>query len=292
MQRGLAAMLLKMPVLRRVPSRLAEVVRREDPLINSTFKQENHMRPLTLLSALLCGLSTFLSAQPQLPPSVRLDVGVGGQTEIKDTNSSTSEGSSQGKKLDVDEVIKTGTVFTNGVGMVLKKVGDLWVCTEETTQEAYQKVTGSNPSAFAGARRPVDSVSWENAISFCEKLTVEEKSSEMLPDGYRYGLPTQAQWESLAGGVALTDAVTSSSSQRSSSAEVGSLAPSTGGIYDLRGNLAEWCADPAVGSFRVLRGGSWADRIEINLRNEFRIYAAPGETRNTYGFRCVLIPGK
>jgi formylglycine-generating enzyme required for sulfatase activity len=73
---------------------------------------------------------------------------------------------------------------------------------------------------------------------------------------------------------------------------VGSLAPSPGGLYDLRGNVAEWCADPADGTFRVLRGGSWADWIEVNLRPEFRVYAAPTEAKNTYGFRCVLVPDK
>jgi formylglycine-generating enzyme required for sulfatase activity len=69
---------------------------------------------------------------------------------------------------------------------------------------------------------------------------------------------------------------------------VGSLSPKNG-IYDLRGNVSEWCADPSGGPYRVLRGGSWEDWIEINLRLEFRVMVSPEDAKNTYGFRCVLV---
>lgn len=197
------------------------------------------------------------------------------------------------EKPDVNEIIKSSTTFTNSIGMVLKKTGSgLWVSAYETTQTEFQEVMRSNPSAFSGGKRPVDSVSWQAATRFCSKLTEHEKGQEMLPDGYHYVLPTQAQWARLAGGVSLANAVTGSGTRRSSTAQVGSLSPSGDGLYDLRGNVAEWCADPADGAFRVLRGGSWADWVEVNLRPEFRIYAAPSEAKNTYGFRCVLTKGR
>ncbi|MCU0771240.1 MAG: formylglycine-generating enzyme family protein [Verrucomicrobia bacterium] len=251
------------------------------------------MKHSKLLSALLCGLSTFLlAAQPRTPTHVSLDVEVG-RGAAKQTSTATEAGTKEPEaKPDINEIVRTTTVFTNSVGLVLKKVGDLWVSASETTQDAYQEVTGANPSVFTGKKRPVDSVSWNDATDFCDKLTAHEKDKDMLPDGYRYALPTQAQWDSLAAGIPLADAVTSSASSRSGTAEVGSLPATAGGLFDLRGNVAEWSADPTDGPFRVLRGGTWEDWIEINLRPEFRIYAPPNEAKNTYGFRCVLIQRK
>ena len=83
--------------------------------------------------------------------------------------------------------------------------------------------------------------------------------------------------------------MTSSSRQRSGTARVGTLPPSGAGLYDLRGNVAEWCSDPRDGAYRVLRGGSWADWIEVNLRSDFRIMVAPQDAKNTFGFRCILV---
>ena len=244
-----------------------------------------HMKYITLMSALSCGLSIFLvtaQAQNDMPTA-----GSGAAT-AGSTQPSTAQAE---QKPDINEVIQTSTEFTNSVGMVMKKVGSLWISAYETTQESYQEVTGSNPSAFAGEERPVDSVSWDSAVAFCEKLTEHEKQAEMLPNGYRYSLPTQEQWQSLASGVPLSDAVTSLNGSRSGTVNVGTLAPSAAGLYDLRGNVSEWSADPADGAFRVLRGGNWKDWIDINLRLDFRIYEAPQVAQNTFGFRCVLIKG-
>ena len=182
--------------------------------------------------------------------------------------------------------------FTNETGMVLLKISDaLWVGVYEVTQKEYQKVTGSNPSKFQGDNNPVDSVSWNDAIGFCAKLDAVEKKEKLLPEGFAYTLPTQAQWETLAAGAELKDAVTSDTTRRSSTAPVGSLGATGPGVYDIRGNVWEWCLDPQDKPFRVLRGAAWDSWIEINLRPEFRWYSdGPDEKKSSFGFRCVLAP--
>jgi formylglycine-generating enzyme required for sulfatase activity len=181
---------------------------------------------------------------------------------------------------------------TNTVGMVLKKISPkLWAGMYEVTQEPYKKIAGGNPSAFPGKEHPVDSVTWNDAMTFCQKLTEREQKAEELPEGYIYTLPTQAQWEQLVGNASLGDAVMSLNLQRqSSTAPVGSKGANNNGLYDTRGNVKEWCLDPQDKPYRVLRGGAWDTYIEINARLEFREYSAPDKTKNDYGFRVVLEP--
>ena len=200
---------------------------------------------------------------------------------------SAAEGSTN--KVTIEDLMKLPG-FTNQTGMVLVKISDSqWAGIYEVTQEEYQKVVGSNPSAFAGARNPVESVSWTEAMAFCAKLTEAEKKEEMLPEGFAYTLPTQGQWEGFAASAELKDAVTSAGATRSSPATVGSLGATGPGLYDIRGNLWEWCLDPQDKPFRVARGGAWNSRIDINLRRDFRWYGEPNVRNNTIGFRCVLL---
>ena len=106
-------------------------------------------------------------------------------------------------KTDLKELM-AGDSFTNSIGMVMVKISStLWAGKFDVTQDEYQKVMGANPSQFVGGRNPVDSVSWNDARSFCAKLTETERKEEMLPTGFAYSLPTQAQWESLASGTTL-----------------------------------------------------------------------------------------
>ena len=192
-------------------------------------------------------------------------------------------------KPDIKQLMQD-PLFTNSVGMVMVKISPtLWASKYLVTQETYQKVTGGNPSQFKGDQNPVDSVSWDDAKAFCTSLDSAEKKEEMLPDGYGYSLPTQAQWESFAAGSPLSDAVTSQGNKRTGTAVVGSLGASGQGLFDVRGNLWQWCADPNDKPYRVLRGGAWDTWIEINLRPEFRWYSdGPGDKKNTFGFRVVL----
>jgi formylglycine-generating enzyme required for sulfatase activity len=192
-------------------------------------------------------------------------------------------------KPDLKELMKD-TTFTNSIGMVLVKLSpQLWVGKYPVTQAEYQAVTGSNPSQYKGDRNPVENVSWNDANAFCSRLMQKEAKEFMLPENYVYTLPTQAQWEQIASGTDLKDAVTSASANRQGTAPVGSLGANGLGLYDTRGNVWEWCLDPQDKPYRVLRGGAWNSTLEINLRLEFRWYSnGPDDKKDTYGFRCVL----
>jgi formylglycine-generating enzyme required for sulfatase activity len=206
------------------------------------------------------------------------------------TNATTAATGVSTNKPDIKELIK-GDSFTNGVGMVMVKISPaLWAGRFDVMQEEYQKIAGSNPSQFPGDRNPVDSVSWNDAGDFCAKLTESERKEEMLPEGFVYSLPTQAQWELLSAATELKDAVTSMGARRSSTAPVGSLGANSLGLYDTRGNVWQWCLDPQDKPYRVLRGGAWDSFIEVNLRPEFRWFSnGPDDRKNVYGFRCVLM---
>jgi formylglycine-generating enzyme required for sulfatase activity len=191
------------------------------------------------------------------------------------------------------DLMSSNNIVTNTVGVVLVKVSsDLWAGKYEVTQEAYQKVAHDNPSAFKGGQNPVDSVSWNDAMAFCQKLTAKERSAKELPDGYAYTLPTEAQWQMLAGDASLKDAVMAlNGNSHSSTSPVGSLGPNSLGLYDTRGNVMEWCLDSHDPSYRVLRGGAWDTALEVNSRLEFRWYSTSlDEKKNSYGFRIVLEP--
>ena len=158
------------------------------------------------------------------------------------------------------ELMATNDVVTNTVGIVLVKISPgLWAGQFEVTQDAYLKVMHVNPSAFQGRQRPVDSVGWNDAMAFCQKLTDLEKRAKELPDGYSYSLPTETQWEMLVGNASLDDAVMSLNGIRHySTATVGSLKPNNLGLYDMRGNVLEWCLDSHdPENYHVLRGGAW-----------------------------------
>jgi len=188
------------------------------------------------------------------------------------------------------ELMATNNVVTNTVGIVLVKISpSLWAGRYEVTQMSYEKVMGGNPSMFKGAYKPVDSVNWNDATAFCDKLTKLEQKTDVLPEGFVYSLPTQAQWKTLVGDASLDDAVMSLNMRHHVFTEpVGSLKPNSLGLYDTRGNVMEWCLDSQDNSYRVLRGGAWDTYIEINSRIEFREYSSPDKTKNDYGFRVVL----
>ena len=236
---------------------------------------------LTLFTAIMFALLPGLSwAQNETENSTPPDQDQGTNTTDTETN------------LPMSKLMLKSDQVTNTVGMVLKKISPkLWAGMYEVTQESYKKIMAGNPSAFQGKEHPVDSVTWNDAMTFCQKLTEREQKAEELPEGFVYTLPTQAQWEQLVGNASLSDAVMSLNLQRqSSTARVGSKGPNNNGLYDTRGNVKEWCLDPEGKPYRVLRGGGWDTYIEINSRLEFREYSAPDKTKNDYGFRVVLEP--
>ena len=156
----------------------------------------------------------------------------------------------------------------------------------EVTQEQYQKVMGKNLSSFKGTRIPVDMVSWHDAVEFSIRLSnlPEEKAA-----GYVYRLPTEAEWEYACragtdtaysfgdSDAQLGDYAWYGENSSSTSHPVGQKKPNPWGLYDMHGNVYEWCQDwyvnypegavtdptgPSSGSDRVFRGGSWLENSE------------------------------
>jgi len=173
----------------------------------------------------------------------------------------------------------------------------------EVTQEQWQAAMGSNPSHFKGARLPVEQVSWDDAQEFLARLNARA-------DGFRYRLPTEAEWEYAAragttdkhaGASAVGDVAWYWENSGDHTRPVGQKQPNAWGLYDMLGNVWEWCQDwygdysskaaddpagPSSGQDRVLRGGSWAD-IAWNARVSFRFKGAPADRCYNIGFRCV-----
>jgi formylglycine-generating enzyme required for sulfatase activity len=188
-------------------------------------------------------------------------------------------------------------------------VSDFYIGKYEVVQAQWQTVVGSNPSRFTGDRRPVDSVSWEDAQAFIAKL------NQMT--GRRYRLPTEAEWEYAArsGGKTEEWAGTSKESQLAEYAwysknseekthVVGTKRPNGLGLYDMSGNVWEWVQDlygeiwyeesprdnprgPQTGNERVLRGGSWF-RDSRNVRAAYRFWGNPSSRYSGSGFRLGL----
>ncbi len=183
--------------------------------------------------------------------------------------------------------------FTNGLGMILLPgPGDYWVGQYEVTQAEYEKVMGTNPSRYRNPRQPVESVSWNEARDFCRKLTELEKQTGRTPAGAVYTLPTQKQWDDFLADARFEDAVTSRSAFLASTAEVGSThAPNKYGLFDVLGNVWEWCQDGAAPQEKVLKGGAYNSRKTENFKplRETSPRSCPPETKSPdAGFRCVV----
>ena len=189
-----------------------------------------------------------------------------------------------------------------------------WLGTYEVTQDQYQSLMGTNPSYFKGGRRPVEKVSWNDAVSFCNKLDQQERKAGRVPPGYTYSLPTEAQWENACragttgpyAGDSLGDLGWYSTNSGSKTHDVGLKAANPWGFHDMHGNVWEWCADwhgsypsgsvtdpqgPGSGSGRVHRGGSWLYYAR-NCRSAYRYRLTPVYRINDLGFRLCLSPAK
>lgn len=182
------------------------------------------------------------------------------------------------------------------------------------TQREFQSVMGHNPSQYRTGEdhwdRPVENVSWHQAVEFCQKAT------KAL--GYKVQLPSEAMWEWAAQGATKTMGYVYAGSNdfdavgwgiHNSGSEthpVGQLKPNELGIYDMSGNVWEWCQDrwsdptelPKDGtplltsgdpSCRSVRGGSWCNR-DIHCESGYRNRSYPNATNSHRGFRIVLIP--
>ena len=176
----------------------------------------------------------------------------------------------------------------------------------EITQAQWQAIMGSNPSSYKGDNRPVECVSWNDAQEFCKKLSALT--------GKKYVLPTEAQWEYAARGGNKSKGYTYSGSNSvdevakydssGGHSNVKSKKPNELGIYDMSGNVWEWCSDwsgnystspqtnpqgPSSGYFRVERGGGWLNSAG-NCRVANRSSNSPSYRGDNYGFRVVCLP--
>ena len=201
----------------------------------------------------------------------------------------------------------------DGKGVTLTKA--YWIGKYEVTQKQYEAVMGDNPSRFKGNNRPVEWVSWNYAKAFCDKLN--ELYRDKLPAGYRFDLPTEAQWEFAArggnkskgyeysGSNDIGDVAWYYDNSGKQTHDVGQKQPNELGLYDMSGNVVEWCRDwyddsysgdavtdptgPGRGSDRVMRGGSWGnDAGDCRLAN--RRNGDPAYRGSYGGFRLALVP--
>lgn len=183
-------------------------------------------------------------------------------------------------------------------------LSDYYIGETEVTQELWQAVMGSNPSRFKGNMLPVEQVSWNDCQTFITKL------NELTGQNFR--LPTEAEWEFAAKGGTQSKGYTYSGSNTigdvawygsnsSKTHVVATKAPNELGIYDMSGNVWEWCQDwygsyssssqtnpsgPSTGSYRVDRGGSWCYRATI-CRTAFRDGSSPTFGINSLGLRLA-----
>ncbi len=193
----------------------------------------------------------------------------------------------------------------------------------EVTQEQYEAVVGENPSEFKGEKNPVEQVSWGDAVEFCKGLSAKT--------GKTVRLPTEAEWEYACRAGTKTrfsfgDADADlhkygnycdksntddlewqekgHDDEHDKTAPVGSYKPNAWGLYDMHGNVYEWCGDwcadsyanagtrdpqgPASGSLRVLRGGCWG-RSPLFCRSACRFRYYPDRRVVGNGFRVVSV---
>ena len=196
-----------------------------------------------------------------------------------------------------------------------------WMGVYEVTQAQYEQVMGKNPSEFKGATLPVETVSYKDALAFCKKLSdlPAEKAA-----GRKYRLPTEAEWEyccragtstpfhfgnELNGTQANCDGnnrrpygTTQKGPFLGKTSPVGSYPANAWGLYDMHGNVWEWCQDrydsypkqsvtdprgPEVGSICVSRGGSWYNEA-AGCRSANRYWYDPSIRNSGVGFRLAL----
>ena len=210
---------------------------------------------------------------------------------------------------------------------------DYWLGKYEVTQAQWKAVIWNNPSSFKGDNLPVENVSWHDAMMFCKKLTEIEKAAGRLPEGYEYTLPTEAQWEYacragtetafnngtnipslgqalLAPCPNLDEVGWYKYNRNEKTHPVGQKQPNAWGLYDMHGNVYEWCLDYCdwnrndrivtdtyidgikdplckTGSSRVVRGGSGYNPARY-CRSAYRSSSVPGFRNYSFGFRVCL----
>jgi formylglycine-generating enzyme required for sulfatase activity len=208
------------------------------------------------------------------------------------------------------------------------QVSAFYMDTHEVTQKSYEQLMGKNPSKSQAPEKPVEQVSWYSAIKYCNMRSMREglepcynletQECNLNANGYR--LPTEAEWEyACRAGTdskyyfgndprTLSKYAWFKENSNKTTHPVAQKEPNPWGLYDMCGNVAEWCHDfysgdyyqrsggndpsgPSQGKDRVLRGGGWNSGAE-SCRSSARFSEAPGFADvcfgyDAYGFRCV-----
>jgi len=196
---------------------------------------------------------------------------------------------------------RSSNVITNGIGMALIWIAGLpdsgdggWVGKYEVTQTEYERVAGSNPSAFQDPVQPVENITWNEASDFCKKLSSTESATGHSPPGFAYALPTQRQWDFFLGDAGFDKSVTSRDRPtiRAEPSPVGTMPPNQYGLCDVLGNVWEWCADSDSPGQKVAKGGAYDNQASFQFRALERTTARHVAVDNKapdVGFRCVLV---
>ncbi|MCL2006190.1 MAG: formylglycine-generating enzyme family protein [Planctomycetaceae bacterium] len=191
-----------------------------------------------------------------------------------------------------------------------------WMLETEVTQAMWESVMENNPSQFKGVNLPVERVSWNDCQEFIAKLNAELKSGgrqspgSTALEGYKFSLPTEAQWEYACRAGTTTafhfgDTLTSQQANFGSlqTRDVGSYPANAWGLKNIHGNVWEWCLDfwgdypsgavtdptgPDRGARRVLRGGSWSYVAE-DCRSASRNHVFPAYRNGNIGLRLALV---
>jgi formylglycine-generating enzyme required for sulfatase activity len=197
-----------------------------------------------------------------------------------------------------------------------------WMGKYEVTQGEYLAVMGNNPSYFTGDTNcPVERVGWFDASNYCATLTQRERAAGRIATNVVYRLPTEAEWEYACRAWTSTRFSYGDDPEYTQLANYGWYADNSGwtthpvgqklpnpwGLYDMHGNVFEWCQDwwsdsfpggiavdpqgPATGEDRVIRSGDWADIGRVS-RSACRFLASPEGGLADMGFRVVLSPGQ
>jgi formylglycine-generating enzyme required for sulfatase activity len=209
-------------------------------------------------------------------------------------------------------VDETGRANNEGPQTRVTLTKDFFLGATDVTQGQYESVMGTNPSFFkaAGQDAPVENVSWEDAMAFCQKLSERERAAGRLPDGYALTLPTEAQWEyacraGTTGPYAgdLDAMAWYAQNSGKTTHPVGAKQPNAWGLYDMHGNVWEWVLDwygdypggavtnpagPATGTDRVHRGGSWSNAAADCRSADRHGDLASNRSSHSLGFRVAL----
>jgi formylglycine-generating enzyme required for sulfatase activity len=184
-----------------------------------------------------------------------------------------------------------------------------WISCTTTIQAQYESIMGYNQSVFKGLDRPVEMVTWYDAVRYCVELTAKHRSNDIIEKGWEWRLPTEAEWEYAARAgtkgarYGELDAIAwHHGNSGSQTHPVKQKKANAWGLYDMMGNVSEWCADwsgdyptgsvidptgPSSGSLRVDRGGSWYGDVG-RARSAVRVRGYPGLRYDFLGFRPAL----